>query len=495
MRASIWSGLAVTAATLGIAAPAAQAQFGVASDCTTPTGTTCWVAGVYNGDYTGMNDRDYVGAPAQRAGGHPFVGVTDFTVATTAGVPDGTVSAIRVDVTPGLVSNPLATPKCSDAQLAVGGCPADTQLGIVKLEAYEAGVDVYVGASVYNLTPEASNCAGYTTDYAFYVSALRERVNICGTVDRQPPYNLYYTIAVPPGAPTISSTLIFWGVPGDSGHNPQRGWACLQVGTPCTPPASGPSAPRGTALLINPTGCVPAGQISTVTLDSTTGQQAQATSGTPVPAIACRALRFAPKLTLALRGRRRTGVGRHPTLVAKVTQGAGQSNVHSSKVTLPLSLALDVNNSQHVCSVAAAAADNCPASTLIGSARATTPLLIRALSGPVYLVQGIRTTSTGQQIRTLPALLVELRGQAAIDLHAQTSVANERLVTTFSTLPDLPVSSFTLTIDGGRRGILVVTGSRSLCSRRQVAPTLLIGQNGGYRRRRLTISTPCTSHK
>jgi hypothetical protein len=118
MRASIWSGLAVTAVTLGIAAPAAQAQFGVASDCTTPTATTCWVAGVYNGDYTGMNDRDYVGAPAQRAGGHPFVGVTDFAVATTAGVPDGTVSAIRVDVTPGLVSNPLATPKCRSGRRA-----------------------------------------------------------------------------------------------------------------------------------------------------------------------------------------------------------------------------------------------------------------------------------------------------------------------------------------------------------------------------------------
>lgn len=493
MRARITLALAVAGAALGITAPAASAALSVANNCTTPGGTTCWVAGVYNGDYTGMNDRNYLGAPAQQSGGHPFVGVTDFTVATTGGVPNGVVSSIRVDVPPGLDSNPQATPKCTDAQLTTSSCPANTQLGIVKLAAY-AGlpVPIYVGASVYNLPPESANCSGYASDYAFYVAALKERVNICGNDHQQPPYNLYYVITVPPGAATISSTLIFWGMPGDTGHNAQRGWSCLSPGAPCTPPASGPSAPHGTAFLTNPTGCVPAGQVSTLTLGSSSGPPATATSTTPVPAIGCKSLRFSPKLKLALTGRHQTAVGKHPTLTARLTQALGQANIALSKVTLPLSMALDPRNSEVVCSVSAAATDTCPANTIIGSATATTPLLSQRLSGKVYLVQGIRTTSTGQQIRTLPALLVALRGQTAIDLHAQTSVSNNRLVTTFSTLPDLPVTAFTLTIKGGKHGILVVTGSQSLCSRVQRAPILMIGKNGVPERHTLKITTPCT---
>jgi hypothetical protein len=498
MRARIWIALAVTGVAMGLAPAAASAAFGVANNCTTPTGTTCWVAGVYNADYTGMNDRNYLGSPAQQSGAHPFVGVTDFTVATTGGVPDGVVSSIRVDVPGGLDSNPQATPKCTSAQLTSSACPADTQLGIVKLEADASPsptvpLDVFVGESVYNVTPDASDCPSpsYVSDFAFYVAALKERVNICGADNRQFPYNNYFTISVPPGAATVSSTLIFWGVPGDSGHNSQHGWSCLQATGPCTPPASGPSAPHGTPFLTNPTACVPAGAASTLTLGSSTGQQATATSTTPVPAIGCGSLGFSPLLKLALTGKHQTAVGKHPTLTATLTYASGQANIALSKVTLPLSLALDPRNSEHVCSVAAAATDTCPASTLIGKATAVTPLLSQPLSGPVYLVQGIRTLPSGQQIRTLPALLVELRGQAAIDLHAQTSVSNNHLVTTFSALPDQPVSKFTLTISGGKRGILVVTGSRSLCKASERAPTLLVGQNGKQRRRTVTMTTPC----
>ena len=67
--------------------------------------------------------RDQDGKLFTQAGGHPFVGVTDFTFNTTGtGAPDGNVKDIRVDVPPGLISNPEATPKCTDAH--VPGLPA-----------------------------------------------------------------------------------------------------------------------------------------------------------------------------------------------------------------------------------------------------------------------------------------------------------------------------------------------------------------------------------
>lgn len=505
MRLRITLVIAAASASLALAAPAAHA-FGVANNCTRPTtGTTltpnqpCWVAGVYNDDYTGMTDTKYIGAPAQVSGDHPFTGVTDFTVSGTSPA----VSNIRVDIPPGLVSNPLATPKCSDSALASGTCPANTQLGIVKLEA-NLVINVFAGASVYNMNVSASHCNGYVSDYAFFVGGVG-RVDICGSVNEQPPYNLYFTIAAPPGAATIASTLIFWGVPGDSGHNPQRGWSCPISMAPCTPPAAGASSPSGMPFITNPTSCLPAQTNTYLTLTASDGTKAVATSPTPVQAINCSSLPFSPKLKLQLKGANQTKVGKHPTLIANLTQGANQANIANSKVTLPLSLALDVKNSNHTCPVTAAAADKCPSKSLIGKARASTPLLSVPLVGKVYLVEGIRCTSgqpptlqgtctSGQPRHTLPALLVALRGGgAAIDLHAQTAVnPQSKLVTTFHNLPDLPESSFQLTINGGKRGILVVTGHKSLCAvRHQVASSVFTGQNGKAAPSKIKMKTPC----
>jgi hypothetical protein len=510
MRVRVTLAIAAAGAALGFVAPAAHAQFGVAQNCTRPTTGTntapnqpCWQAGVYNDDYTGMADLNYIGPPAQVSGDHPFTGVTDFTVASTSPA----VSGVRVDIPPGLVSNPQATPKCTDAQLTSQSCPGNTQLGIVKLVASLAGLPIPDGESVYNMPTESSHCSGYVSDYSFYVKLLSERVDICGSVNEQPPYNLYFTISIPPGAATVSSTLIFWGVPGDSGHNPQRGWSC-EAQLSCVPPAPGPSSPSGTPFLTNPTSCLAAGAVSTLALTASDGEKATATSPTAVPAINCSSLSFAPKLTLALKGKSQTKVGKHPTLVANVGYLSGQANIAGSKVTLPLSLALDPKNSQHVCANAAEFADSCPSTTVIGSARATTPLLNVPLTGQIYLVQGIRCTSgqqpslagacsSGQPIKTLPWIMVALRGGgAAIDLHATTSVSHNKLVTTFFSLPDLPDSSFQLTINGGKRGILVVTGNKSLCGyKKQVAGSVFTGQNGKTAPSKIKMTTPCKAPK
>jgi hypothetical protein len=104
--------------------------------------------------------------------------------------------------------------------------------------------------------------------------------------------------------------------------------------------------------------------------------------------------------------------------------------------------------------------------------------------------------SSGQPLRTLPALLVALRGGgAAVDLHAQSSVSHNKLVTTFFSLPDQPETSFQLTINGGKRGILVVTGHKSLCKAgRQVASSVFTGQNGKPAPSKIKMATPCKKH-
>jgi len=161
-------------------------------------------------------------------------------------------------------------------------------------------------------------------------------------------------------------------------------------------------------------------------------------------------------------------------------------------------MALDPNNSNHVCNNAVAAAVHggavgCPASTIVGTATAVTPLLDQPLTGKVYLVQGLRTNSKGQQVHTLPTLLIPLRGQLALDLRASTSVNGKaQLVTTFSTIPDAAVSKFTLNITGGKKGILVITGrGKTICHSKQVASTTLTGQSGKSTSPNVTLTTPC----
>lgn len=245
---------------------------------------------------------------------------------------------------------------------------------------------------------------------------------------------------------------------------------------------------------VDPTSC--GSMAVTGTLDSSAGGTEAVRS--PFHVGHCGSLRFSPTLRMALTGRHRTAVGTHPTLDATLTQPAGQANVRSERVTLPLSLALDPNNSEHVCSVAAAARIACPQRTLVGQAIARTRILPRPLRGKVYLVQGEHKNKQGQILRTLPTLLIPLRGEhVAINLTAQTSVdSTEHLVTTFKAVPDAGIRSFTLTIAGGKRGILVVTGHKSLCAGAQVGNVVAVGHNGKRSADAVSISTAaCGTHQ
>jgi hypothetical protein len=110
----------------------------------------------------------------------------------------------------------------------------------------------------------------------------------------------------------------------------------------------------------------------------------------------------------------------------------------------------------------------------------------------VYLVEGIRFGKNGQRIHTLPSLLVPLRGQIAIDLRASSAVNGaQQLVTTFSNIPDAPVSKFTLNINGGRKGILVITGrGQTICGKQQVANSQFGAQSGKADPQNDTLATP-----
>lgn len=63
------------------------------------------------------------------------------------------------------------------------------------------------------------------------------------------------------------------------------------------------------------------------------------------------------------------------------------------------------------------------------------------------------------------------------------------MVTTFENLPDAPVSSFRLNINGGKHGILTVSGA-DICAGTQIANQGVEGQNAKQQNVDVSIKTP-----
>jgi hypothetical protein len=222
-------------------------------------------------------------------------------------------------------------------------------------------------------------------------------------------------------------------------------------------------------------------------LTSTAGASANVSSRFQVGD--CVSLGFTPKLTMTMSGKGQTKDGAHPALHARLTPPAGDANNKKATVTLPLALALDPGNANGLCEPKDAAADKCPASTIVGSAQAQS-ILPDTLKGPVYFVRGERIEN-GKVRKTLPKLYIPLTANGVkINLHASSDVKDDRLVTTFDNLPDAPFSSFDLNINGGKHGILAVSG-KDVCAATNVADAEFAGQNGKTYTSKVTMGTPC----
>jgi hypothetical protein len=242
--------------------------------------------------------------------------------------------------------------------------------------------------------------------------------------------------------------------------------------------------------MLSPTSCNP--MRITGTLGAVDGQTSAVASRFQVGD--CQALPFAPKLAINLTDKTQTTDGGHPGVDATATQAPGEAGIKQVKVTLPLSTVLDPDNAQALCEYEDGLRLDCPDTSIVGNATAVSPLLNEPLTGPVYFVKNVRFNAKGQPIRTLPTLLVKLVGEngVRINLRATSNVdSKDRLVNTFSDVPDAPVSSFKLHIDGGKHGIIVVTHDADVCKGAQVANAETDAQSGKTHDFAFTLSTPC----
>jgi hypothetical protein len=90
------------------------------------------------------------------------------------------------------------------------------------------------------------------------------------------------------------------------------------------------------------------------------------------------------------------------------------------------------------------------------------------MEGPVYL----RSSDN-----PLPDLVFALQGQGIeIDLVGKVDSFKGGLRGTFDVIPDAPVTKFTMTMRGGKRGILVVA-TRNFCAKPRFATARMLGHN------------------
>jgi hypothetical protein len=137
-------------------------------------------------------------------------------------------------------------------------------------------------------------------------------------------------------------------------------------------------------------------------------------------------------------------------------------------VALPHSEFLAQSHIRTICTRVQFAADACPKGSAYGTATAITPLLDEPLSGNAYL----RSSNN-----PLPDLVIALKGKIDVDLVGRIdSDRNGGIRTTFASVPDAPVSKFTLRMTGGRKSLL--ENSRNLCSSTNRATSRMSAQSG-----------------
>lgn len=198
----------------------------------------------------------------------------------------------------------------------------------------------------------------------------------------------------------------------------------------------------------------------------------------------CGAMSFEPRMTLTVGGRGRTQDGMTTPLRVALRIPRGHANQRSVDVTLPKAINARLRQVQDACTLEEYSAPGRPACRVVGSASAATPLLRDPLRGSAYFVRN--------PARRLPDLVVALRGAGVarlveFDLVGKVKVTRDlTLRTTFDTVPDVPVTMFSLRLVAGRRGPVGIV--RDLClprTRQALDARLAIHAQSGKRVTRL----------
>lgn len=378
------------------------------------------------------------------------------TVTIARSDADQDLAGVTLQTPPGLLGLISKVPLCPDAQAQSGECPSATQIGSTTVAAGPGSEPFYLGGAVYLTGPYN----GAPFGLAVVVHALAGPYDLGNVVVRAAIHVDQLT-----GALTIISDPL-----------PQT-----RDGIPLQLRTVNVNVDRA-GFVFNPTSCNP----TTITGTISSVQGAVAAVSARYQAAGCAALPFKPAFTALTTAR--TSKANGASLHVRVVSGAGQANIGKVRVALPIKLPSRLTTLQKACLAATFAANpaSCPAASVVGTAKAVTPVLKSVLSGPAYLV------SHGGA--AFPDLVVVLQGEnVTLHLVGNTNIKNGVTTSTFKALPDAPVSTFDLVLPQGPHSVLAAFGN--LCAGSLNMPTEITGQNGALVKRTTKIAvTGCPRH-
>jgi hypothetical protein len=217
-------------------------------------------------------------------------------------------------------------------------------------------------------------------------------------------------------------------------------------------------------FILNPTTCNPSSISETITgagqNPANPADQMTVGASAPFQAADCANLKFTPMFKVSTSGKtsRSQGASLHVDLTYPTGALGTQANIKEVKVDLPKQLPSRLTTLQKACTAAQFSANpaGCPAPSIIGYAKAVTPLIPVPLEGPAYFV------SHGGE--AFPELEIVLQGYGfTIVLTGNTFISKAGITSsTFKTVPDQPVGSFELTLPEGKYSALAANGN--LCA-------------------------------
>ncbi|HTC72200.1 MAG TPA: hypothetical protein VK655_04885 [Solirubrobacteraceae bacterium] len=386
-----------------------------------------------------------------------------FTLRFARSDEDQLLGGIQIHTPPGLLGVLASVPLCPEPQAAQGTCGPESLIGHTTVGVGAGEEPFYIHAGQVFLTGPYK---GAPFGLSIVVPAIAGPFNL-GTVA------VRASISVDPNTSQLTIT---------SDPLPQ-----IVQGIPILLRSVEVAVDRPD-FMFNPTNCEPLA--ITATLTGSLGASAPVSS--PFQASNCAGLAFKPGFHVSTQGHTSKVDG--ASLDVKLTYPSGSfgtaANIAKVKVDLPKQLPSRLTTLQKACpgSTFDVNPGSCPAASIVGVARASTPVLPGGLAGPAYFV-----SHGGAKF---PELIVVLQGDGVrVDLSGETFISKAGITSsTFATVPDVPVSSFELYLPEGRYSALGANGN--LCTSKLAMPTAFTAQNGAVIRQSTKITvTGCAKPK
>jgi hypothetical protein len=348
------------------------------------------------------------------------------------------LSGLTIRQPPGLLGVIQSVPPCEESLAVQGACPDASRVGTSTVSSGAGSAPFSLSGPVYLAGPYG----GGPFSLVIAIRALAGPFDLGTVVVRAPikidPIDSHLTIETP------SLPTILQGIP-------------LRLRTVNV------SIDRSN-FLFNPTSC---GALAVgATLTSTDGATQDVSS--PFQVTGCDALPYAPKMTVTSRAAKR---GDPAGLTVSLSQAPGEANTKSVSVKLPPQLGARLSTINQACPQATFQADpaTCGAGSKVGTVSAATPVLAQPLTGTVYLA--------AHEAGKLPTLEAVLQGSGiTVDLGGTLNLS-AGIQSTFATVPDVPITSFRLTLPPAKTNSALAANA-DLCAASLPLKATILGQNG-----------------